>query len=268
MKAITNSVLAAAVLLALPFASEACTKNAWNGNTSASDGVRAAGWVDTPQLRAYEGLCAAEAGAGQFVTDNTPSAEATYQALFYVYTSGTGKVFTATTAQSNGGTEAVGVSYNGTAFTFSGVSGVSAIPAVASRWYAVRLTYQSGGAFSVAVRGNGSDTVATGSGTAPSATIESASLGLIGTGTAAFVFDGFQSTRSTTPIPFLCKGDTNGDGSRTIVDAGRQRNHFLSGGSTPAGGQPDVNEDGFVTIVDAGLTRNIFLAGQAACPTT
>ena len=267
MKALTQSVLAAALLMALPFAAaEACTKNAWNGNTSAATGATAAGPV-TGQ-RSYEGLCSVNATTGQFVTDNSPNAEATYQARFYVFTSGSGKVFSATTGEGNTGTEVVGVSYNGSQFTFSGATGVAPIAATAQRWYSVTLTHVSGGAFNVSVQGNNAATPTTGTGTSAAATVGSASLGFIGPGTGSFYVDAFESTRSTTPIARLCRGDTNADGSRTIADAGRVRNHFLNPATSATTGQPDYNEDGSVTIADAGLIQNLFLAGQGACPTS
>jgi hypothetical protein len=262
---LTQSVLAAAMLMALPFAAaEACTINAWNGNTSAATGAVAAG----PQTgqRTYEGICALRTTPGQFVTDDTPNAEATYTARFYFFTSGNGKIFSATTANANGGTEVVGVSYNGTAFTFSGATGVAPIPAAANAWYSVSFTHVSGGTFSVSVQGNGAATPTTGSGTSAAASVGSASLGFIGTGTGTSHVDAFESTRSATPIARLCRGDTNGDGVRNITDAIRDRNQFVSGGSNPAGGQADYNEDGVVNISDAIQIRNVFVGGQSACP--
>ncbi|WP_298851107.1 dockerin type I domain-containing protein [uncultured Aquimonas sp.] len=267
MKALTQSVLAAAMLVAFPFAAaEACTINAWNGNTSAASGTSAAG--PTTGQRRYSESCSLSATAGQFVTDNTPAAEATYQVRFYVFTGGTGKIFSATTANSNGGSEVFGVSYNGTAFTFSGASGVAPINAAPNRWYSVTATNVNGGSFSVSVQGNNAATATTGTGTAGTGLVESASLGLIGAGTGALQFDSFESVRSTTPIARLCRGDTNNDGARTIADAGRIRNEFLNPATSATSGQPDYDENGAVTIADAGLVQNLFLAGQGACPSS
>lgn len=255
MKALTQSVLAAAMLVAFPFAAaEACNFNAWNGNTAATAGSSAAG--PAASQRRYQGLCSLSTTAGQFVTDNTPSAETTYQALFYVYTGGNGKIFSATTANSNGGTEAVGVSYNGSQFTFSGVTGVAPITAAPSRWYGMRITYQSGGAFSAEVQGNGAATPTTSTGTAPSASISSASLGFIGAGTGAFVLDSFESTRSTTPIARLCRGDANSDGVRNVVDVIQVRNEAAAPTVSITSGTPDFNEDGVINVSDVILIRN------------
>jgi hypothetical protein len=273
MKALTQSVLAAAMLLALPFAAaEACNVNAWNGNTSAATGIVAGGPAATiPAERnaRYEELCSVKATSGQFVTDNTPSAEATYRARFYVLTPATGsaKVFSATSGQSNAGTEVVGVTFTGTSFTFSGVTGAAAVTGILpSRWYSVELVVQSGAAFSASVAGAASFTGTT-SGTSPALSVESASLGMLSGTATAVTLDAFASTRSgTTPIGRLCKGDTNGDGSRNITDSIRARNEFVSGGLSPTAGQPDLNEDGLVNITDSIQIRTLFVSGQAACP--
>lgn len=255
MKALTQSVLAAAMLMALPFAAaEACTKNAWNGNTSAATGATAAG--PSAGQRRYEGICSVSATTGQFVTDNTPNAEATYQARFYVFTGGNGKVFSATTGEGNTGTEVVGVSYNGTQFTFSGATGVAPIPATAQRWYSVTLTHVSGGAFNVSVQGNGAATPTTGTGTSATATVGSASLGFIGAGTGVFQLDSFESTRSTTPIERLCRGDANRDGTRNVVDVIQVRNEAAAPTVSVTSGQPDFNEDGQINVSDVILIRN------------
>ncbi len=272
MKALTQSVLAAAMLLALPFAAaEACNTNAWNGNTSAATGIVAGGpasALPAERVQRYADACAIRATAGQFVTDNTPNAESTYQFLFYVFTpaTGTAKVFSATSENGNAGTEVVGVTFTGTSFTFSGVSGAAAVTGVIpGAWYSVRGTVIAGGAFSAQVVGASTFTGST-SGTASAATVGSASLGYL-SGTAPSVgFDNFISTRSsTTPIARLCKGDTNGDGVRNSVDALRMRNEPLG---IPTTGQPDINENGIVNSQDALIARNLSLTGQGACPAT
>lgn len=281
MKALTQSVLAAAMLLALPFAAaEACTTGAWNGNTSAATGVLAAGpsTAGTPQIR-YSGSCSASAEAGEFVTDNTPGGvgaggENIYRARFYVFTSGSGKFFSATTGDSAGGSEVVGISFNGTAFTFSGASGVAPITAASGRWYSIEFKHENGQPFSVTVQGNGAASPTTGSGTSAAAAVGSASLGFIGAGTGNFILDEFESTRSaTTAIGRLCRGDTAtatspADGVRNIQDSIRIRNAFNNPATQSSLGQPDYNENGSVDIQDAILIRNLFNSGlaNANCP--
>ncbi|MCG6117710.1 MAG: dockerin type I domain-containing protein [Aquimonas sp.] len=274
MKTVTTSILAAAVLMALPYASaEACNNSAWNGNTSAANSTTPAGPASATPQRRYGGLCSLQAAAsGGFVTDNTPSSEALYQARFYVFTpaGGTAQVFRTTTANANGGTQVFAVEFTGTSFTFPG-SGAAAITGIqAGRWYGVEVTNNTtANTFAARVRGAGNNTVLTSNGTAAAGSVTSASLGFIsGTATGAVVVDDFESTRSATSIGFLCKGDTNADGVRTVADAGRIRNEFLNPTLAATTGQPDFNEDGAVTIADAGLVQTLFLSGQGACPTS
>lgn len=271
MKTVTTSILAAAVLWALPFASvEACNNTAWNGNTGAAANTTPGGPASATPQRRYGGLCSlSAAAAGGFVTDNTPSAEGLYQARFYVFTptGGTAQVFRTTTANANAGTQVFAVEFTGNSFTFPG-TGAGAISGIQTgRWYGVEVTNnRTANTFSARVRGAGNDTVLTASGTAAAADVSSASLGFIsGTATGAVVVDDFESTRSATPIGFLCKGDTNGDGVRNIVDVIRIRNDAASPALSATTGQPDFNEDGVVNISDVILVRNV-AAASPACP--
>ncbi len=276
MKSMTKNLMAAALLMALPVgASFACTTTAWNGNTGAAAGAEAGGpLASTGGFARYSGDCALRTGAGEFVTDNTPGGtgsggESVYRARFYVLTSGTGKVFSATTGDSNGGAEVVGVTFDGSAFTFSGATGVSPIPATANRWYSVEISHNSGGAFSAVVQGNGGATATTQSGTSAAASVGSASLGLLA-GTGSMIVDEFESTRSAdTAIGRLCPGDTNASGTYSATDLARIRNEILtilSASPVLAGGQPDANESGGVTATDISVVRAKILALQTACP--
>lgn len=272
MKALTQSVLAAALLMALPFAAaQACNINAWNGNTAAATGTLASG----PELPAgnpnkiarYSGKCALRAGPGQFVTDNTPNAEGTYRARFYVYTgNGSGKIFSATADNGGAGAEIVGVSFNGSAFSFSGVTGASTVPGVANRWYSIEVSRVAGGAFSASVQGNGATTATTVSGTSGAGTVGSASLGFIGTGTGVFMVDEFDSSRSaTTAIGRKCRGNAMAtDTIINIQDRIAINNEILgqTAGTGVSSGQPDFNEDGVVSIQDRIQVNAIITAGQ------
>ncbi|WP_395790904.1 hypothetical protein [Aquimonas sp.] len=267
MKALTQSVLAAAMLLALPFAAvEACNITAWNGNTGAATGLLASG-PELPVGNAnrtarYSEKCAIRANPGQFVTDDTPNAEAVYQARFAFYTGGTGKVFSATASNGGAGAEIVGVSFNGSAISFSGPTGVATVPAVANRWYQVLLRHNSGGAFTASVKGNAAAAATTVTGTSATGTVGSASLGLIGAGgTGTINADAFVSDRSaTTPIPFLCRGNANGiDTIISLADRITIGNE-ISGAVTGTGvapGQPDMNEDGIVSLADRTLVAQV-----------
>lgn len=272
MKALTQSVLAAAMLMALPFAAaEACSKNAWLGNATAAAGVLASG----PELPAgnaskiarYSGKCAMRASAGQFVTDNTPNAEGTYRARFYVYTgNGNGKFFSATAGEDASGAEIVGISFNGSAFTFTGPTGVGTVPAVANRWYSIEFLHQTGAGFTASVQGNAATTATTVSGTSATGTVGSAALGFIGTGTGSFLADEFESTRSaTTAIGRKCRGNANGTDTIISLADRIQINNEINGALTGTGvapGQPDFNEDGIVSLADRTLVAQIISTNQ------
>lgn len=283
MKSMTKNLMAAALLMALPVgASFACTTTAWNGNTGAAAGA-AAGGVAFPTGNAsrfarYSGSCALKTDAGEFVTDNTPGGtgaggESVYRARFYVYTGSaagstgnTGKVFTATTADGNTGTEVVGVTFNGTAFSFSGATGVSTVPAVANKWYSIEVFHQSGGAFSATVQGNAATTPTTVTGTSAALSVGSASLGLI-TGTGTVLVDEFESTRSAdTAIGRYCRGNAAPGTDLVISIADRIAiNNEIIGASTgvnTSSRQPDFNEDGVVSIADRSGVNAIISASQ------
>lgn len=271
MKALTQSVLAAAMLMALPFASaEACNKNAWLGNQAAAAGALASG----PELPAgnvnkmprYSGKCAVRTAPGQFVTDNTPNAEGTYRARFYVYTSANGKFFTATASDDSAGAEIVGASFNGTAISFSGPTGVATVPAVPNRWYSIEVLHQTGGAFSATVQGAGAATGTTVTGTSVTGSVGSAAIGFIGSGTGTIVLDEFESTRSaTTAIGRKCRGNAVAtDTVISVADRVAINNEILglSAGIGVAAGQPDTNEDGIISVADRVLVNNVILASQ------
>ena len=262
MKTVTTGILAAAVLMALPFASaEACNNLAWNGNTSAADSTVAAGPATATPQRRYGGLCSLQAPtSGGFVTDNTPSAEGLYQARFYVYTptGGNAVVFRTTDADANGGSQVFAVEFTGTSFTFPG-TGAAAITGIQTgRWYGVEVTNNVGAnTFTARVRGAGSDDILPSTGSAAPGNVGSASLGFISGSSGPVIVDEFESTRSATSIGFLCRGDTNGDGQRNIVDLIQIRNNAAASALTPASGQPDFNEDGQISVIDVILVRNV-----------
>jgi len=271
MKALTQSVLAAAMLMALPFASaEACNKNAWLGNAAAAAGALASGPElpagNTNKMPRYSGKCAVRTGPGQFVTDNTPNAEGTYRARFYVYTSANGKFFTATASDDSAGAEIVGASFNGTAISFSGPTGVATVPAVPNRWYSIEVLHQTGGAFSATVQGAGAATGTTVTGTSVTGSVGSAAIGFIGSGTGTIVLDEFESTRSaTTAIGRKCRGNANGTDTIISLADRIQIGNEINGAVTGTGvavGQPDFNEDGIVSLADRTLVAQIISSNQ------
>lgn len=264
MKKISRSLLAAALMMALPVGGAlACTVGNWNGTNTATD-AESGGPADG--VARYQGLCALSVGSGDYVVDNSPSADGTYRARFYVLTratSGAATVFKATTANDGGGTAVIEVTYDGNAFAFSqNGTGVGSVNAAQGKWYSVEMSYEAGTGFDAWVWGAGSDTqTGTVSGSAGAGTINSAVLGISnGTVSSNFNFDSFVSTRGEDRIERLCRGDANGDNQIRAVDAGAIIAEYL--GTSIATGQPDANEDGKITPLDASAVMSIFLNGD------
>ncbi|MCU0755202.1 MAG: dockerin type I domain-containing protein [Xanthomonadales bacterium] len=260
-----------AVVGALAFASSTsvmaqCSIAAWSNaaTTTATASTPAGGGR-------YSGSCAAVVaapGANSFVVDNTPAAETSYRARFYVYTGNLGgaeaDVFQ---AQNAANANIVRVTYTaGTGFRFyaNGANGGNAIgtpvAAVADRWYGVEVRWTNAGTFSAIVRGNATAAPAQPqvsiTGFSNSADrIETARLGILTTTgvTGGIRLDDFDSRR-TTDIGFIVRGDANNNGSLSIADAIAVRNEANGGALAP--GQADCNENGSVNISDAICVRN------------
>jgi hypothetical protein len=262
-------VVAAVFGIAGANAAFACSTAAWSGGETGNptEGRPADG------VARYSGQCGLRSSnTAQYVQDNTPTAETTFRARFYVYTglaSGSAQVYQARNAS---GTQMIGVTYdrNGNQFTFNTSGGSANIGSITpDRWYSIELNWnRTAGNMAVTVRGAGAttDSTANVTGVAGTDQIDDARLGWIsGTGTPttrAIVTDAYESRRSTA-IGRLCRGDANNDGSRNSGDGIVIRNEFLSG--TLGAGQPDANEDGSVNSTDGIVVRNIFLGGQGAC---
>lgn len=267
MKKISRSLLAAALMMALPVGGAlACTVGNWNGTNTATD-AESGGPADG--VARYQGLCALSVGSGDYVVDNSPSADGTYRARFYVLTratSGAATVFKATTANDGGGTAVIEVTYDGNAFAFSqNGTGVGSVNAAQGKWYSVEMSYEAGTGFDAWVWGAGSDTqTGTVSGSAGAGTINSAVLGISnGTVSSNFNFDSFVSTRGEDRIPRLCKGDTNGDSKRNILDVSSVLAEMR--GDLIINGQPDANEDGTISILDVSTILGWMRNSQSDC---
>lgn len=271
MKISPRTLLAAALLTALPMGSAlACTISAWTGTPSSP--APTAGGPATGVAR-YSGVCALSTASGQYVVDNTPGAEGTYRARFYVLpsavTGGAATIFKATVDNNGAGTNVVTVGYNGTAFNFTqnGTAVGTPINAAAGKWYSVEVYYKAGAAFQATVAGGGNGatlgTVNVTSGIG-AGTVGSAVLGVSsGTASAPVRFDAFESTRSeTTAIGRLCRGDANGDGNINTFDVNAVINERVNGNL--AQGQVDCNEDGSVNAFDQNCVITLRLA-SATC---
>lgn len=269
MKKISRSLLAAALMMALPVGGAlACTVGNWNGANTATD-AESGGPADG--VARYQGLCALSVGSGEYVIDKTPAADGTYRARFYVLTGATSApgatVFKASSTDDNSGAAVVEVIYNGSAFEFkeNGASVGSPVSAAQGKWFSVEIAYKAGGAFNAWVQGAGGTSEANvNKATAGAGTVDGAVLGISsGSVTSNFNFDSFVSTRGDDRIERLCRGDATGDGSLNIADR-MAINQELAGVSYQIG-QPDCTEDGTMNIADR-LCVNQRLLAADTCP--
>lgn len=273
MKISPRTILAAALLTALPMGSAlACTISAWNGTGTAA-AANAGGPGDN--IARYSGACGLSVNSNQYVVDNTPNAEGTYRARFYVLTKAVGgatTIFKATTADNGGGTDVIRVDYNGSSFSFyqnGNAAAVGTVPGiVANRWYSIEVFYKAGATFSADVAGAVSFT----GGVAPvnagigAGTVGSAVLGVSGGTATGIGYDSFESTRSEdTPIGRLCRGDANGDGNINALDRITLNAEIISFGATPALGQPDADENGSISATDR-IALNSRILNFDSCP--
>jgi hypothetical protein len=268
-------VAAAAFGLVGAPATFACSIAAWNGGPTTPPPVAGRPSDASPVAR-YSGQCGLRAAAtGQFVTDNTPGAEQTFRARFYVYTglsAGAAVVYEALNAATPPASM-IRVSYDraGNQFTFNTSGGAGSITGIVQdRWYSVELNWNRATSnMAVSVAGAGSETAqtATVTGVAAGDQIDTARLGWVsGGGTAAarsITVDAYESRRNTA-IGRLCRGDANNDRTLNVGDRGTVTTEVLSG-TTLGAGQPDCNEDGVVNVGDRGCITTRVLAGDS-CP--
>lgn len=272
-------ILAATIAASFMFAggAEACSIAAWTGT---AQGAPVAGDAnDANPVKRYSGLCGMKASADNIVshvTDNNPAADGVYRARMYVFTgspTATVKFFSATDADNKGGSEVIGIDFDGSKFNFN-VGGVAGSSAAVNKneWYYIELVHSNGKPFKATVQSGKHSTTAQAEivGASNSAgTVGSASLGVVtpGAGSNTMSFDQFDSTRNeTTKIGRLCPGDVNGDGKTDVQDAVPMATEFVSFGSTLAGGQADMTADGVVDVNDAVAAATAFANFNDACP--
>lgn len=264
------AVAAALFGLAAAQTSMACSLTAWGqGNPPGATGVVGAPVAGEPDdavaVKRYSGRCGLQAGTGAFVQDGLPTAEATYNAQFYMFTSANGTYFRADDAAA---AAQVTVGYDGANITIAGAQGTPAsVVAAANRWYRVLIKFNATTqALGYTVRGGGAAEATAVSGSiagasATTARIETAKLGLVsGTGTATV--DAFESRRTSDPAP-LCRGDANADAILNVQDRILITNE--AAGTSLNSGQPDVNEDGLINVQDRILVTNR-AANAEVCP--
>lgn len=281
----SNVLRVAALALAcsvggLTFSSDAaaCTTDAW---TNVTGGAIAGSPTDVARYSGECGMQAALAGTS-FVWDNSPNgttdgAANPYRARFYVYT-GTAatspKIFSATSGDDGGGSEAVGITRTSTGFSFA-IPGTTIAPFAATggasafdnKWYGIEIFYQEGQSFTASIKHPNGDVSSLTSAGAVSAgpAVSSALLGIVGNtaATSALAFDDFESTRSAaSAIGFLLRSDANGDNvcdASDLSGAAAEILGSLLGVPNLVGGQPDCNGDGAIDASDLSCSASIIL---------
>ena len=278
MKIKNATLLAAALALALPMSmASACTISNWSAATANAKAGNQKGRNSEPAVPRYSGECAlkADSAGTSYVTDNTPGTEGTYRSRFYVFTGSAAngsKIFSATSADNGGGTEAFSISISGGNFAFAvnGTTVSGTATAAANKWYAIETIYRAGGAFQAKIRGANAatETVLASAGNAGAVNVGSARLGVLSAtaNATAMAFDAFESTRSdATEIGRLCPGDATSDSLVNSSDAIKILAEVPPSGPY-APGQPDCNQDGLVNSGDAICALNRFaVPAQRTC---
>lgn len=266
------AVAAALVGMAAAQSSMACSLTAWGqGNPPGATGVVGAPVAGEPDdavpVKRYSGRCGLQAGTGAYVQDGLPTAEATYNAQFYMFTSASATYFQ---ADSSAPAALIKVKYDGTNIVVErdgGVANTTPIPATANRWYRVLVKWSAtAGTLQYTVRGAGAPEASAVSGTisgvGSALRIETAKLGMVEGATGNVSVDAFESRRTSDPAP-LCRGDANADTILNVQDRILITNE--AAGSSLNSGQPDVNEDGLINVQDRILVTNR-AANAEACP--
>ena len=250
MKTATRLFAIAALLSGSFFATStlACSTAAW---ASASAGTNAND--PTNAVNRVSGYCGLEVTGTGLVTDNSPTAETTFIARFYVFPKllSAGTIFAAYSDET--GTPLFHVNYDGSQFNIDATAaggGTGTAAAENSKWNLIEFSWTSGAEGSLWV--NADATVDPASATFASGTgaVEQINLGAVTDfGSESALFDDYESHRSL-PVGPLLIGDANGNGSITIADAITLFNE-IGPDKILASGQPDCNISGNITIADA-----------------
>ena len=257
---------------------QTCTTTNWSSSVGLEDGVSdATGNVGTPpSFRRYAGPCGLRVpmdGTPRYLVDESPIAETSYIARFYVFlgaaASETVTLFEALDAANN---PRLRVTYTASDITLdvfsNGADQTIEFTELTNGWHSVELSWSQAAAAEVSFSLNGGTpsvvTVDT-----SGLSIDEARLGNINGATlaqtTAIDFDDFDSRRSTFPGR-LCRGLTNE--SRSSLDFDDVLAIFgevASGGGNAAGGQPDFDENGEIDFDDVLGVFGRIAAGNDAC---
>lgn len=251
MKTATRLIALTLLLTSTFFVSSAlaCTTDAWTSTGGAP-------LADDPtnDVNRVSGFCGLKVTGLEHVVDNSPEAETTFIARFYVFPknmgAGTHEIFAAYSDEA--GTKKIFITYDGTninidATAFAG-GGIASAPADPTHWNLVEFKWESGVDGTLWVNADATTTPSTYTFASGAGSIEQVRMGtLTDLASGNALFDDYESHRSL-PVGELLMGDVNGNGSLTIADAIGLFNE-LNGTLQP--GQPDCNSSGAITIADA-----------------
>jgi hypothetical protein len=228
---------------------------------------------DAPEpVARYAGRCAMRAdAAGDYVRDDSPVAEPTFLARFYVYpgfVNGTATVMRARAGATSRYEVRLTANASDVTIELLGRGGVPMTVATVptNRWYGITLDWHApSGLLQIHVRGGQFFNIGPLSHPNPPQSgdfIDVVELGWIsGSATispaapdprSGVLVDEYESRRTGLP-GFLLPGDANGNGSYSQADVTAILNEV---GGTLATGSPDCNEDGLVDSADAGCVAS------------
>src|SRR5699024_2089919 len=243
---------------------QTCTVNNWSGKTALSD---ADAGTQGATNRRYGGPCGLQVdidGTARFVTDGTPSAEASYIARFYTFLDNAGSDPMILFAADDGTEDQIQVWYispNAGELTLrvydnGGTPSDLTYAAVGPGWHSVEFVWNAAASADIRFSVDGATDLTTSSVDTSGLSIANAHLGNVD-GTAAgggtVDFDDFDSRRTGRPGRLLV-ADADDNGTVDIFDAPVLRDELA--GTAFAPGQPDCDENGEVDIFDATCLRD------------
>lgn len=261
-------------------AQQECVISNWAGGatglTNANAGTQGAA------NRRYGGPCGLRVpvNGAAFVSDNSPNAESTYIARFYVFLNNAGSAPIILFAADDGDEDQIQVLYNDSAgaltlrvFDTGEVARDLVFSNVGSGWHSVEFVWEAAPEAAIAFSVNGADDLTATINTS-GISLQNAHLGNVGGATssgATIDFDDFDSRRVSRPGR-LCRGLTvpegTGPGQRAqlaLADVSAVFTEVSSFGANPAGGQPDFDENGSVTLGDVSAIFSRVSSFQTSC---
>ena len=268
LRTTARAVLLGAMLLAISAGTAmACSLANWSTTSGTIIANQPNGMAGDPagnsdNVPRYAGLCASKAAAGttSFVQDNRPGGIDRIIARFYVLNGGTSNPVVYR-GNSTGG-ELFDVTLNGSNAVFTAGS-ASVSDNLKDGWNSIEIDWDSAGnSISMIVNGN-LPVSTTGVTTASLANVQ---LGNLSAAASNLFFDAYEAHLST-PVGRVCRGDSDGSGTRDLIDLQQAFVEIQTLGGTLANGTPDANEDGVINLSDLQTVFTLIQDLQSDCTT-